>query len=120
MKKIFVLNYSSNSYQKERVKKAVLERNAEIINDFSKRPRGWLDKRRKRKELLMEQSDFNFMKSSEEIWYIVGFKHFIDFYEKGEAYAKLSGRPIRYFSICHQGKYRGQMREVKENHWRLK
>ena len=117
MANVYVLNYSENSYQKERVRKAVKDLGATILNCFAKRPtykNSW-NIQRESSKLLLEEEDFSLMKSAQEIW-IVSSKAWFNFLRKGEKIAKRCKTPIRYFSICHQGPYAGNMKEVERNY----
>ena len=114
---VFVLNYSENTYQKERVRKAVEGLGAKILNRFSKRPLSKNNYGHKREDtrLLLENDDFDLMKSAQEIW-IISSKAWFGFLRKGEQAVKKFGKPLRYFSICHSGPYVGQMKEVKRSY----
>ena len=114
---VYVLNYSENPYQKGRVRKAVEGLGAKILNQFSRRPKYGL-KKRELPELLIEGNDLDLMKNSDEIWIISGFfsKRYFKLLFDGEKMAKKSKKPIRYFSICHQGPGIGKMREIDRNY----
>ena len=116
MVNVYVLNYSENTYQKERVKKAVKNLGGEIINEFSQRLPCFFNKKLLARRLHIPNNDLDLMRSAEEIWVISGNKSFFESYKSGGLLAERSRTPIRYFSICHYGKYQNQIKEVRRSY----